>query len=352
MAVTKISSYDIGYTTGDLSLFPGAIDSRYQLYEATNNAETKLAQSLTYAAKFLIVENNDNFPDSGILRVGPPHGGIGPAEMIYYDTKSTGVFKNIIRGFAGSRQNPWPIGSYVCGSVFAEHHNSIKDAVINIENNLGLSVNPSATSLNGILKSQENRFLAPRALFRSYPTAAPPGKKIRFQNFSTGPIIRYLWDFGDGTTSIDKSPSHTYYKEGIYSVKLNIISSTGAQGIAEKKNYLTISQSAILPFFYIQPTNGISKETAISMGNPNLATTFNFMDQADGNIVQRYWVFDGDGYHNGEPVPSQTITENNPNVHFTSYVYDKPGKYTPSLLIVDDTQKVRRSVLVDSIVVQ
>jgi PKD repeat protein len=352
MAVTKISSYDTGYVTGNLSLYPEAIDSRYQLYEAKNNAETKLSQSLTYTAKFILVENNDSFPSTGIIRIGPPPGQSGAAEMIYYDSKSQGIFKNLIRGFAGSRQNPWPVGSYVTSAVFAEHHNSIKDAIINIETNVGVETNPLSTSLNGILKTQENRFLAPRPVFRSYPTIALPGKKIRFQNFSSGPIIRYLWDFGDGTTSIEKSPSHTYYKEGIFSIKLNIITESGAQGIAEKKNYITISNDAALPFFYILPKTGISMQTAISLGDSNLATKFNFVDQADGDIIQRYWVFDGVGYQNGVLVPSQTITEVDPNIHFTSYTYDKPGKYTPSLLIVYENQKVKRSVLADSIVVE
>lgn len=352
MAVTKISSYDTGYVVGNLSLYPEAIDSRYQLYEAKNNAETKLSQSLTYSAKFILVDNNDDFPSSGIIRIGPPHGQSGHSEMVYYDNKAQGVFKNIIRGFAGSRQNPWPMGSYVTSAVFAEHHNSVKDAIINIQANIGIQNNPLPTSLNGILKTQENRFLAPRAVFRSYPTIALPGKKIRFQNFSCGPIIRYLWDFGDGTTSVEKSPYHIYNKEGIYTIKLNIITESGAQGISEKKNYITISNDASLPFFYVLPKNGISYETALSMGDANLATKFNMVDQADGNIIQRYWVFDGAGYQNGVLVPNQTITENDPNIHFTSYVYDKPGKYTPSLLIVYENQKVKRSVLVDSVVVE
>jgi len=158
MAVTKITSYDAGYTTGSLSLFPQSIDSRYQLYETKNNAETKLKNSLTYAAKFVVVDNNDLFPNSGIIKIGPPAGKVGNSEMIYYENKSQGVFRNIIRGFAGSKQNSWKMGSSVLHAVFAEHHNSVKDAILNIENNLGLISNPAPDSLNGILKQQENKF--------------------------------------------------------------------------------------------------------------------------------------------------------------------------------------------------
>lgn len=354
--MAKVTSYDTGYTTGQLSLFPEALDSRSQLYEAKNNVEARLTQSLTYNGKSVIVDGNDDFPSSGILRIGPPPGSPGASEMVYYASKSTGVFRNLTRGFAGSRQNPWPMGSHVTLSVFAEHHNSIKDAVINVETNLGVRDLPTPASLNGILKAQETRFLAPRAIFRAYPTRAVPGTAVRFQNFSTGPLVRFLWDFGDGTTSVEKSPLHVYQNEGSYTVKLNIITALGAQGIAEKVGYINISQNNIRPFFYVQPyingvTTGMSLQTATSLGDPSLATEFFFMDQTDGNISQRYWIFDGDGTHDGERLENNTLAVYDPNVHFTSFVYDKPDSYQPSLLVLFENQQLQRAFLTDRIVV-
>jgi hypothetical protein len=361
MAVSRVTSQDAGYAVGNLSVFPAALDSRYQLYEATNNSQTRLAQSITYNGQYIIVENNDNFPETGILRVGPPPGQPGSAEMIYYDKKTDKIFRNLIRGFAGSRQNPWPIGSHVTNAVFAEHHNACKDALIQIENNLGLRDQPNALSLNGILKAQENKFLAPRALFRAFPTKALPNAKIRFQNFSTGPIVRYLWDFGDGTTSVEKSPLHVYKAEGNYTVKLNIITALGAQGIAEKMNYSNISEENLTPFFYVTPTvdgvpTGISLETASGppYNDPSQATKFVFMDQTDGNISTRYFVFGGEGRetYNGPLVVNQTIAEFDPNIHFKTYVYEKPNVYNPSLLILFENQKLERAFLTDKIVVE
>lgn len=348
---TRITTQDAGYTVGSLSLYPQAKDSAYQLYQAVNNAETKLKQSLTYGGKYIVVEDNTVFPDSGILRIGPPPGQPGAAEMVYYDTKTTGVFRDLIRGFAGSRQNPWPVGSFVSQAVFAEHHNAVKDAIYNMEMNLGLETLPAATSLNGILKAQENRFLAPRAIFRAFPIKGPPGTKVRFHNFSTGPLVRYLWDFGDGATSVERSPTHVYRAEGSYTVKLNIITSLGAQGIAQKTGYINISESAKQPFFYTTPTTGKSLETALNEGDITQATKFNFVDQTDGNVVQRYWVFDGAGSHNGVPVPNESIAVLDPNNHSTSYVYDKPGIYSPSLLILFENQSLQRAFLRDQIVV-
>lgn len=345
--VTRISSLDDGYTVGDLSLFPEALDSVYQLYKATNNSETTLKQSLTYAGKYVIVEDNSSFPDNGIIRVGPPAGEEGAAEMIYYDSKTNGVFRDLKRGFAGSRQNPWPVGSYVTNAVFSQHHDAAKDAVIQIEKDLGTEDLPDPLSLNGILKAQENRFLAPRPLFRAYPIKGAPSLKVRFQNFSTGPLVRYLWDFGDGTTSVEKSPVHIYQTEGIYTVKLNIITSLGAQGVVTKANYITVNEELKQPFFYTTPTEGVSKETAEANPTdyPDGPTEFEFVDQSDGEITQRYWIFDGAGSHDGEVVPTQSIPEYNANVHTTNYTYDLPGTYRPSLLILFENQELKRAFL-------
>lgn len=345
--VTRISSQDDGYTVGQLSLFPEALDSVYQLYKATNNSQTTLKQSLTYSGKYVVVEDNSSFPDNGVIRIGPPAGENGAAEMIYYDSKTNGVFKDLIRGFAGSRQNPWPVGSYVTNSVSSQHHNSTKDAIIQIEADLGTADLPDPDSLNGILKQQENRFLAPRPLFRAYPTKGAPALKVRFQNFSTGPLVRYLWDFGDGTTSVEKSPVHIYQAEGIYSVKLNIITSLGAQGVVTKSNYITVNEELKQPFFYTTPVEGVSKETAENNPGdyPDGATTFEFVDQTDGEVVQRYWIFDGAGSHEGDAVPTQSIPEYNPNIHTTSYMYDVPGTYKPSLLVLFENQELKRTFL-------
>jgi PKD domain len=51
-----------------------------------------------------------------------------------------------------------------------------------------------------------------------------PRLPVQFQNCSQG-AASYLWDFGDGTTSAEQSPAHTYTTVGYFTVKL-----TGFQG--------------------------------------------------------------------------------------------------------------------------
>ncbi|MCH8062725.1 MAG: PKD domain-containing protein [Chloroflexi bacterium] len=45
---------------------------------------------------------------------------------------------------------------------------------------------------------------------------------VEFDNASEGPIASVEWDFGDGATSSDGSPSHRYTIAGTYSVKLAV----------------------------------------------------------------------------------------------------------------------------------
>ena len=350
MTIQRISSLDLGYTTGQLSLFPSAKDTKDQLYYATNNAETILKQTLTYNGKYIIVNNNDKFPARGILRIGPPAGKSGNYELVYYNTKSSGVFKDLIRGFAGSRQGQWYSESAVIGPVTAEHRNTLKDAVIQIQNKIGEVASPQELSLNKLLKSQEDRFLSPKPVFRAYPTKGPPQLKVRFQNFSAGPLIRYLWDFGDGSTSIEKNPIHTYATEGIYSVKLNLITSLGAQGVTTKSNYIIVADEERIPFFYITPKEGYSKETADFLDIE--PTVFKLVDQTDGDVIQRYWILDGSGTSNNEIVENNSIPVLDPNIHTANYTYDQPGEYEPSLLVLFANQKSKRVFLKETITVK
>jgi PKD repeat protein len=52
----------------------------------------------------------------------------------------------------------------------------------------------------------------------------------------------YLWDFGDGNTSTDPSPEHTYDKDGTYEVTLTV---TGDGGTAVKKQTVTIKKAEV-----------------------------------------------------------------------------------------------------------
>lgn len=46
--------------------------------------------------------------------------------------------------------------------------------------------------------------------------------RVKFTNLSSGNATGYLWDFGDGQTSTERSPLHVYAEAGYYNVKLTV----------------------------------------------------------------------------------------------------------------------------------
>jgi PKD repeat protein len=339
--VDKISSADSGYQPGDLSYFPETKDNWDSLYKATNNSETKLKQSLSFGGKTIIVDDNSGFPPTGIIKIGPPAGESGNYELVYYQTKGQGFFKNLKRGFAGTVQTTWGMGSYVSNSVVSEHHLAIRDAIMQIEKKLGTKTNPEEGSLTQQINSLDVKYLSPKPIFRAFPTKGAPPLTVTFQNFSLGNGIRWFWDFGDGT-SIDENPTHTYNNEGIYSVKLNMTIEEGGQAIAFKTNYITVSEKEALSFFYISQVNdgpAYSEETATLLAED--PAVFMFMDQTDGDISERHWIF-GDG---------ETISSYNPQNHFVTHTYAVPGDYNPTLILIYSDSSSKRVFLQESVTI-
>jgi hypothetical protein len=61
--------------------------------------------------------------------------------------------------------------------------------------------------------------------------SAPLG--VQFSNRSFGDIAGMAWDFGDGATSAETSPLHTYVTAGIYTVRLTVTGTDGQTSSAE-----------------------------------------------------------------------------------------------------------------------
>lgn len=69
-----------------------------------------------------------------------------------------------------------------------------------------------------------------------------PNQTIQFENHSTG-AVKYEWIFGDGTTSLEKDPTHVYTKNGLFTVVLK--ASTEHNCVVEKRitNYIAVDIS-------------------------------------------------------------------------------------------------------------
>lgn len=64
---------------------------------------------------------------------------------------------------------------------------------------------------------------------------------VKFQDQSTKSPTSWLWSFGDGNTSTQQNPTHTYTSQGIYSVKLVVSNANGSDSLTKSEfiNYST-----------------------------------------------------------------------------------------------------------------
>jgi PKD repeat protein len=68
----------------------------------------------------------------------------------------------------------------------------------------------------------------PTADFSFTPAHPGPGEEVRFSDESTGEPTTWMWDFGDGQTSDEENPSHTYTTSGSKTVTLVASNASGS----------------------------------------------------------------------------------------------------------------------------
>jgi gliding motility-associated-like protein len=146
---------------------------------------------------------------------------------------------------------------------------------------------------------------------------------VNFSNITSGRNT-FSWDFGDGTSSNLANPSHTYLKEGFYSVTLVVTNAPGCKNSIIKNDFIQI-KSPVVSINNL-PQKGCGPLTHTFTANVNS------IDPVTGYV----WDF-GDGTTSALSSPTHT--------------YTMPGAYTVSLYYstsagCTDTVKVVNGILV------
>ena len=139
----------------------------------------------------------------------------------------------------------------------------------------------------------------PTADFSATPLYGCVPYTVQFSDSSiAGTTISYLWDFGDGFTSTQANPIHTYTDTGSYDVTLIIATTNGCIGI---DTFSVPGMVNVLP----SPTAGFSvSDSAVSIFDPFITVTdesqnadscvMNFGDgfvTSDCNSIHTYWAY-------------------------------------------------------------
>lgn len=61
-----------------------------------------------------------------------------------------------------------------------------------------------------------------------------------FSPIVEGEVLSYSWDFGDGNTSTDQSPTHSYVTMGLYTVSLSVVMKDESTGSTSKDKYIIV----------------------------------------------------------------------------------------------------------------
>ncbi|HIF14843.1 MAG TPA: PKD domain-containing protein, partial [Bacteroidetes bacterium] len=164
-----------------------------------------------------------------------------------------------------------------------------------IENSSGcrdtLSVDPKVIAGN-----------KPTTDFSAQPLSTCADSSVTFTD-ETDFANEWLWDFGDGATSSEQSPTHIYTDTGTFNINL-ISYHNGCPDTLQKDSFIRINPP-IAKFFAQQ-----------SCASPSLV---NFINQSEGGDIYNWDFGDGDSSNQENP----------------SHNYLDTGRYTVSLNVVD-----------------
>jgi PKD repeat protein len=144
----------------------------------------------------------------------------------------------------------------------------------------------------------------PLAGFSAKPSTGPAPLVVEFLDWSLGDPTSWAWDFGDGATSSQQHPTHTYTGPGTYTVTLTVSNLFGSHTMTET-DYVSVTEPAApVAYFSASPRSGLAP------------LAVDFWDLSPGGPTSWAWDF-GDG---------GSSTAQNPK-----HTYDTAGTFTVTL---------------------
>ncbi|ACL16750.1 PKD domain-containing protein [Methanosphaerula palustris] len=277
--ITKWGNYGSGmyYGPGDV-----AVDSTGNVYVS----DTQNAQIVKFTPDIPLIPGFTATPTTGAA----------PLTVQFTDTttgRPTSWYWNFGDGYASGAQNPSHLystaGTY---SVTLTATNAVSGS--------------KSITKTGYITVTEAPAITPVADFTATPSNGAAPLAIQFTDRSTN-AKQWSWTFGDGTTSTEQHPSHTYTTAGTYTVVLTVRNAAGQSNTKTQTNLISVTSPVSetpAADFTATPTSGTGP------------LTVRFTDTSTGVPTGWYWFF-GDGY---------CAFEKNP-----SHIFAQAGTYTVQL---------------------
>lgn len=123
-------------------------------------------------------------------------------------------------------------------------------------------------NMNVCIKAFTKRSKAAEAAFTANVTSGPAPLTVEFIDVSTLSPTSWHWDFGDGNSSTDRFPVHTYAGAGKYNVTLRVENEYGNSTI-EKTEWIGVTDASLLYVDDDGPADFSSIQAAVNAASPN-----------------------------------------------------------------------------------
>ena len=174
----------------------------------------------------------------------------------------------------------------------------------------------------------DSNSIKPQALFTANPTSGITDLFVVFTNDSfdfSGSDLTYEWDFGDGTSSTETNPTHTFVNstnvDKEFTVTLLVTNSNGV-----KSNPTTLKITVNPKVTDLKPTAKFSASPTSGPATLSVLFTNQSLPVKDGSVISTYvWDFLGNG--------QLSSFSNNDDL---IYDYTVSGTYKPTLYVEDN----------------
>jgi len=172
--------------------------------------------------------------------------GKGPAVDFTANPTTVGIGR-VVTFTDLSSNNPtnwvWDFGDGMIATSSKPEHVYLKTGVYDVTLTASNPDNSNSRTKNQYITVLD----VPLADFTADKTRGGAPMVVSFTDLSKGSPTTWKWDFGDGSTSLDKNPTHTYTTLGTYTVSLTVTNANG-QDTTSKKNLIMATLAPVAEF--------------------------------------------------------------------------------------------------------